>query len=169
MTFRATDVWLPRVGAPLGLAVAAVAVSGWAMPPGDPPRGATASITVGATGELGVARAGTVARARDLHTGDGATGRFTVTNQTGGPVAVSLRAALPSRDLDADLHVDAAIGGRTVRHSPLGAARAWSRSVVIGPGERRRAIVRLSVSPNARDYHERRGDVRVELRSEPAR
>lgn len=169
MTSRAKDVRLARAGAPLGLALAALAVSGWTLPAGNPPDGVAATLTAAPTGELGVVPAGRIAQGRDLKAGDELAGRFVLTNQTGSPRAVALRAATPRHDLDARMDLNATVGGRTVTDGSLAAARRWSRRVVLGAGERRHVKVRLSVPPGARGYDEREADVRIELRSEPVR
>lgn len=166
---RAKYIWPARAGLPFGMALAALAVSGWTVPAGDPPRGVAATLTAGPTGELGVAPGDTIARARELKAGESIAGRFAVTNQTGSPLAVALRAAVPSRDLDERLRLRAAIGRRTVADASLGAARTWSSSTVLGPGESRRVELRLSVPSEAVGYHDRRADVRIELRSKPVR
>jgi hypothetical protein len=166
---RAKDVWPARAGLPLGLAFAALAVTGWTVPAGDTPTGAATTMTVGPTGSLGVAPAGEFARKADLRPGGGVAGRFEVTNQSGDAQRVALRMDVAAHDLDEAVHVKAALNGRVVTDGSLGAARRWSDAVVLRPGQRAKVRVRLTVPAGAAGYEYRRADARIELRSETAR
>jgi hypothetical protein len=167
MDSRRKEIWIGRTGLLLGLALAALAVTGWAAPARNPPAGMRVTLTVAPTGELGVEPAGPILRAGDLHRGQGAHGTFVVTNQTGRSLNVRARAIAPSRDLDALVDVKLMADGHAVVDGPLGALRAWSTGLEVPAGGRRRLRVELAVPANARAYEFRTADLRIELRPEP--
>lgn len=161
-------MWLARAGLPFGLVLAALAVTGWTMPSGDPPSPAAVALVVGPTGEIAVDPSGTLTRMATLRPGRTRRGAFVVTNTTNAARTASLRVATPLRDLDSALRVHAEVDGRAVFDGLLRDARKWMPAGVLGSGRRRRVSVGLALPRTARGHEYRAADVRVELRSEPA-
>jgi hypothetical protein len=168
MDSRRKEVWVGRTGLLLGLALAALAVTGWTVPAGNPPAGVRVTLNVAPTGELGVEPTGPVLQAADLHRGQGAEGTFVVGNETGGPLNVRFRVIAPSRDLHALVDVLLTAEGRALVDGRLGEAGSWSPGLDIPAGGRRRVRAEVAVPPDARGYEFRTADLRIELRSEPA-
>jgi hypothetical protein len=158
MDSRRTEVFIGRTGVVLGLALAALAVSGWTVPAGNPPSGMRVTLNVAPTGELGVDPTGPVLRSGELHAGQSVDGTFVVINQTGRALDVRARAIAPPRELNGLVDVRLTAGGDSLVDGPL----------EIPAGGRRRVRAEAVVAPDARGYEFRTADLRLELRSEPA-
>ena len=169
MTTTRSDAWTGRAGIGLGVALAALAFTGWKIPAGEKPGGLRTSVTVAPTGELDVSPEGRIAAADDVRPGGNAGGSFVVHNQTGSTLAVSLRTTTPDRDLDSLLRVDAAVGGATVIDARLAEARRWHGAVQVPSGARRNVRVRVSVPRDATAYEYRAADLKLELHGTPVR
>ncbi|MEA2445202.1 MAG: hypothetical protein QOJ12_2494 [Thermoleophilales bacterium] len=164
-----TEVCIGRAGLLVGLALAALSVTGWTMPAGDSPAGMRVTLDVAPTGDLGVSPAGTVLRSENLQRGQAVDGTFVVTNQTGRPLTVRARAIFPSPDLGALVELRLATGGRALVDGRLANDRASSLVLEIPAGGRRRVHAEVAVPADGRGYEFRVADLRLELRTEPVR
>jgi hypothetical protein len=136
------------------------------VPGGKIARGADVSLTVNRTGELDVEPPGRLGSVRDLSPGQSRDVLFFVTNQTGAGRAVRLRARADGADLDDRLQVRVTAWRRTLFSGTLRQLRVSTRhSLVLSPGASVPVIVRVALSPRARDFRGRRADVSLELRS----
>ena len=151
-----------RIAGVAGLIVAALAVSAWRMPPGEPAPGLALSLRADATGELDVAPAGALGGATELGPRTSVEAAFAVTNQTGHELALRVRALPAVDDSDGLLEGSLWLGSRRVAHGDLATLRRWSpRAVELAPGERVPVRVRLGLPADARGYEARRSDVTV--------
>jgi hypothetical protein len=158
------DTWARRTGLALGLLLALGAVASWRVAAEGPAVGAEARFLAVPPGELTVAPDGAFLTARRLRAGGPpASGRLWLTNITGSPVAVRVRALPSARDLDRPLRVR--VGG--VFAGRLGRLRAWTRPFVMGKGGRRALDVRVWLPASAGGAAAGAAvDVTVELRTE---
>jgi hypothetical protein len=155
-----------------GLAVAAVLVLGWRMPPGSSALGLELRLIVNSTGELGVAPAGEIAaraRLQPRTSHDRLDGRTTVTNQTARGLLVSVRARPSSRDLDDRLTVTVSVGDRRLFRGPLGQLRSPTRrSALLAAGSSVPLTVSARLPAHVRSGYEARiEDLTLELRAKP--
>jgi hypothetical protein len=163
-------VWAGRAGLPIGLALAALAVTGWVMPAGDPPGGMRLTLTAAPTGEIDVAPVRRpILRTGPLRPGDSARATAVLTNLTGETRRVQIRIAGAPRELGRTVTVAADVGAHEARSQPLGSAGAWGDGVEIAPGARVRMGLRFSLPARAKGYEDRSADLRMELRSESNR
>ena len=146
------ESYVRRAGVALGIALVAVVVLAFRVPDGTGTLGADVIFAVSPTGELGVSRPGPFMSATGLRPGRAFEGGFAVTNQTGKPLAVRLRALPDGRDLDRLLVVDLAVdhAARPIYHGPLGGLRAKTRALRIEPGRERKLRVRASLPAGLR-------------------
>ena len=109
---------LRAVGFFLGLAIVALALVAWRVPPGDGTLGADLTFFSVANGNLAVSPTGAFAQKRGLEEGDELAGRVTVRNSAGKAIRIQLRAPADRPELDALLDVEAT-AGKTVRAEGL--------------------------------------------------
>ena len=129
----------------VGLAAVAVAVFGWRVAPAAQHDEINLRVELNQTGELGVVPSGRVLADSNLGTGDTASTSVTITNQTGEPVDLRLRALPQSPDLDHVLVVELRTGGVQIFSGDLGELRTWTnRGPTLAPGVP--TTVELSVS-----------------------
>jgi hypothetical protein len=161
------DTWARRAGVALGLMLALGAVLSWRVAAEGPALGAEARFLAVPPGELTVAPDGAFLTARRLRAGGAAaSGRLRLTNITGSPVAVRMRALPSGRDLDRLLRVR--VGG--IFAGRLGRLRAWTRPFVMGKGGRRVLDVRVWLPASAVGAAAGAAvDVTVEFRPEQGR
>jgi hypothetical protein len=157
MDSRRIDLWIGRTGVLLGLALAALAVNGWAAPAGKAPTGVRVTLSAAPSGELSVEPARPFLRSGDLRAGQTVDGTFVITNQTGRRLNVRPRVAGLSRDLVELLDVRLSSEGQDL-----------DAGLEIPAGGRRQVRAKLAVPSGARGYEYRAADLRIELRWEAA-
>jgi hypothetical protein len=141
---------LRAVGFFLGLAIFAIALVAWRVPPGDGTIGADVSFYSVENGNLAVSPLGRFAQKRALEQGDELTGRVTVRNRTGKPVRVQLRAPTDRPELDALLDVEATAGKTVLYRGRLVGLRRWTkRSFALGRGAEQYVRLRASLPQDA--------------------
>jgi hypothetical protein len=145
----------------------ALAVFGPGRVPADAGAGVGAEVRVAAsrTGELDVAPVGELLVTSNLHPGRERAARLTVTNRTGDPARVRLRALGAPGDLDGTLLVRVTVRRRTLYSGGLGGLRRWTRRFLLAPGQSAPVVVRAGLMPGARGYEGRSVDVTLEPRS----
>ena len=128
---------LRAVGFFLGLAMVALALVAWRVPPGDGTLGADLTFFSVETGNLAVTPSGAFAQKRGLEAGDELAGRATVRNWTGKAIRIQLRAPADRPELDALLDVEATAGKTVLYQGRLAGLRHWTkRSFVVAPHAR---------------------------------
>jgi hypothetical protein len=158
------EVWAGRAGLLIGLLGAVAIVAAFRIPAADELPGASVRVAIAPTGELAVAPAGVIVRKSDLRPGAVATGRVAVTNLTGVPRAVRVRAATAGRDLETSLRVLIAADDRLVFAGTLKTLRSrGTPALILAAGERRPLVVRLSLREGASETAARSADVRLRL------
>ncbi len=163
--------WARRAGFVLGLSLVGLALLAWRIPPGSGTLGGADLIfSSGPTGELAVSPAGPFVTATGMKpSGRAAKGRLEVTNQTGGRVAVRVRALPDAHDLDELLQVEITAGPDTVFRGRLGELRRWTaKPLRLASGEARSLEFRVWLPAGIRRGYEARVDsVPLELRARP--
>jgi hypothetical protein len=166
MARTTTQRWFDAAGIAVGLAVVVVAAAGWRIPAGTGLPGAAIEFSVAPTGALGIEPSGTFIQAAGLGPSDDATGRFSITNQTGSTLAIRLRAQRDVYDLDSAVHVRVKAGDTGVFTGPLGRLGGWTTPFVLAPGESRRVSFRVWL-PYPSGAEARQASLDVEFESEP--
>src|SRR4051812_32520674 len=92
--------WARRLGLLAGLAVGAIAVGGWRVPPRDGSLGLDLAVAFQPTAQLELSPSGSVLTASGMQAGDERSGELAVRNVTGTTVAVRVRALPSIHDLD---------------------------------------------------------------------
>jgi hypothetical protein len=141
------------------------------MPPSQAEAPARLSISSKPTPELGVAPAGArfLDTRRLLPGRRPASGTLTLSNYTGRPLAVRLRATSPQRDLDPVVRIAVQVGRRQVFNGPLATLRSWSRLAVrLRARQRRQVQFRAWVPMSVKTGYEARS-AEVELEWKKAR
>lgn len=123
MSTTRTAAWVRRAGLAAGLAVALAGLLAWQMPNSHGQLGLDLQVTASPTGELGITPLAPFVSASAMRRGDSRTGRFTVRNETHGPVEVRIHASAQRRDADSALHVRLTSGGAELFDGALGALR----------------------------------------------
>jgi hypothetical protein len=120
----------------VGLALVALALIGWRVPPGDGVLGADVTLfALEHDGALDVSPAGRFGGARGLTRGDRVEGRLSVRNRSRRPVRIRLRAPADRSGLDRLLYVEAAVDDRVLYRGRLSGLRRWTmRSFRLAPG-----------------------------------
>jgi hypothetical protein len=136
---RRTASGVPRVvGFCFGLAIVALALIAWRVPPGDGMLGADVTFFSVENGNLAVSPAGPFAQKRKLEQGDELEGRVTVGNRSSKPVRIQLRAPADRPDLDSLLDVEATAGKTVLYRGRLVGLRQWTtRTFRLDPGARK--------------------------------
>ena len=117
-----------------GLAIVALALVAWRVPPGDGTLGADLTFFSVENGNLAVTPSGAFAQKRGLEEGDELAGRVTVRNRTGKAIRIQLRAPADRPELDALLDVEATAGKTVLYRGRLAGLRHWTkRSFVVAP------------------------------------
>ena len=131
-------------GFALGVAVAALAFTGWPVARGTGVPGADVVFVSAPTGELAVSPTGAFAAATDLMPSDdparARVGRFAVSNLTRKPLLVRLRALPDDRALDGLLYVRIDVGSQQLFSGRLGSLRRWTRDGIALPVSTRRTL-----------------------------
>jgi hypothetical protein len=154
---------LRAVGCFLGLAIVALALVAWRVPPGDGKLGADVTFYSVENGNLAVSPSGPFAQKRGLTEGEGLSGRITVRNRTREPVRLQLRAPADRPDLDSLLDVQATAGKTVLFRGRLVGLRSWTkRSFVLAPGAKQDVRLRATLPQDAGG---RFATLNVELRS----
>jgi hypothetical protein len=134
----------------LGLAIVAIALVAWRVPPGDGTLGADVSFYSVENGNLAVSPSGPFAQKRGLEEGDELAGRVTVRNRTGKALRVQLRAPADRPELDSLLDVEARAGKTVLYRGRLVGLRSWTkRSFVLAPGAKQDVRLRASLPQDA--------------------
>jgi hypothetical protein len=134
----------------LGLAIVALALVAWRVPPGDGTLGADVSFYSVENGNLAVSPSGPFARKRGLEEGDELAGRVTVRSRTGRPLRVQLRAPADRPELDSLLDVEASAGKTVLYRGRLVGLRSWTkRSFVLAPGAKQDVRLRAALPQDA--------------------
>jgi hypothetical protein len=120
-------------GFAVGALVVLLVLAGWRVPRGDGHAGSDVVLASQPTGELAVLPTGAFISTTNLEPGNAASGSFSLQNQTGKALRVSLHALPDQPDLDGLLHVRVATGGRLLYAGPLHGLRRWTRARVLVP------------------------------------
>lgn len=141
---------LRAVGFFLGLAIVALALVAWRVPPGDGTLGADLTFFSVENGNLAVTPSGAFALKRGLEQGDELAGRVTVRNKTGKAIRIQLRAPADRPELDALLDVEATAGKTMLYRGRLVGLRRWTnRSFVVAPHARQDVRLRATLPQDA--------------------
>ena len=133
---------------------------------------ASLRFTASQDGAVAIAPAAPQALLEDAHLRPGrhADGEMTLRNQTGGPLAIGLRAEPSSTALDGIARVRIATGAEVVFDSTLGALRQGTDAVRIAPGRSRRVLVAAWIpAAESTGYEGRRVDVQLALAEDGSR
>ena len=164
----AADVWARRLGALLGIGLAAAVLASASVAPGSGRLGLDLTVAIAPTGEIGIDRAGPLVAVAGMEEGSGeASGAAGMRNQTGRRVPFRLRALPSTRDADRTVLVRVASGEQVLYQGTLGGLRRWTRApLVLDPGEQRTLSLSARVAPGAGDRTAGRiVDVMLELRA----
>ena len=137
---------LRAVGFFLGLAIVALALVAWRVPPGDGTLGADVTFFSVENGNLAISPSGAFARERGLEEGDELAGRVTVRNRTGKAMRIQLRAPADRPALDALLDVEATAGKTVLYSGRLVGLRNWTKKKTFVLAPRAGQDVRLRAS-----------------------
>lgn len=141
---------LRAVGFVLGLAIVALALVAWRVPPGDGTLGADVTFFSVANGNLGVSPAGPFAQRRALGESDELTGRVTVRNRSSKAVRIQLRAPADRPDLDSLLDVEATAGKTVLYRGRLVGLRQWTKKTFrLDAGARKDVRLRAQLPQDA--------------------
>ena len=111
----------------VGLAIVALALATWRVPPGDGVLGADVTLNAIQHEGLDLSRSGPFAQARGLTDGGTVEGRIAVRNPGAKSVSVRLRAPADRSGLDRMLEVEARAGGAVIYRGRLRGLRRWTR------------------------------------------
>ena len=134
----------------LGLAIVAMALVAWRVPPGDGTLGADVTFFSVENGNLAVLPSGPFAQKRGLDAGDELAGQVTVRNRTGKAMRIQLRAPADRPELDSLLDVEATAGRTVLYRGRLVGLRRWTKkSFVVGPRARQDVRLRATLPQDA--------------------
>jgi hypothetical protein len=134
----------------VGLAIVALALVAWRVPPGDGVLGADVTFFAVEHRGVEVSPSGRFGGARGLATGDRVEGSVTVESSRDRPVRLRLRAPADRSGLDQLLNVEASAGRTILYRGPLRGLRRWTtRSFRLGPGERETVRLRARLGGDA--------------------
>ena len=134
----------------VGLAIVALALVAWRVPPGDGVLGADVTFVAVEHRGLDVSPSGRFGGARGLATGDGVEGSVTIRNPRDRTVRLRLRAPADRSGLDQLLRVEATAGHHVLYRGPLRGLRRWTkRSFRLGPDERKTVRLRARLGGDA--------------------
>jgi hypothetical protein len=157
-------------GIQLGVALAAVALLSWRVQGGERTLGADVRIEALQTGPVGVAPIQPFASTPSLLPGKEVSGKVTLRNQTGVPLALRLRALPSTPDLDAVLHVRMNAGAKTLYDGPLSGLRTGSQLLRLASGKTAPVAVLASIPAGVRSgYQGRIVDVSLQIDSRRTR
>lgn len=164
--------WWPRVlGFGLGLGIAAVALVASSVPAGNGEARAHLTMAAQASGELAFSTQAPFLSAADLapRRSTPASGTLSVRNQTGGRLAIRLRALPSLPDLDDMLEVTVTAGGQPVFSGRLKELRGWTpRSFALDSGRSVPLEVHAWLPEDSADgYQGRVVDAPIEFRARP--
>lgn len=162
------ESYVRRAGVAAGVLVVVGLVLAFRVPDGSGTLGADVIVSISPTGELGVSRSGPFMSATGLRPGGTLRGEVEVTNQTGRPLAVRLRALPDSRDLDGLLVVDVRAGRATrpIYTGRLGDLRAGTPAFRLDSGRKAALRVRASLPRGLKGgYAGRIETIKLELSS----
>ena len=120
----------------VGLAIVALALATWRVPPGDGVLGADVTFSAIEHGSLDLSRTGRFAQERGLTDGGTVRGELTAQNTSDRSVRLQLRAPADRSGLDRMLEVEARAGDTILYRGRLGGLRRWTkRTFRLGPRE----------------------------------
>lgn len=123
IAFPAIDRLVRPLGLLLGVLLATASLAAWRVPSGQKTLGAAVNVEALQTGAIGVLPLHPFVNAPSLLPGRTASGKVTLRNQTGVPMAVRLKALPSTHDLDSLLKVDVRAGSRSLYDGNLGGLR----------------------------------------------
>jgi hypothetical protein len=142
--------WIRRLGFAAGLTAAALTLASWQTPGAAERSRVELGLRVNPTGQVDVRPSGRVLKVRSLAPGRSARIAVRLRNLTAETLAVRLRGAVASHDLDDVLHVRLAAGRRELYRGSLGRLRPWTpRALPLAAGGGRRLAVTLSIPRSA--------------------
>ena len=146
---RTADQLARRLGALLGVGLAAAVLIGARVPAGSGELGLDLTVAIAPSGEVGVGRAGPLIAVAGMNERSGAvSGTVELRNQTWRRLPLRLRGLPSARDADQALSVRVAAGGRVLYEGPLGGLRDWTPpELVLGPGGKSTLSVRAWLTP----------------------
>ncbi|HEX6459365.1 MAG TPA: hypothetical protein VF032_10660 [Thermoleophilaceae bacterium] len=159
------------MGVAIGVSLAVAALIAWRVPGGERTLGADVRFEALQTGEIGVSPLHPFVSTPSLLPGSSIAGDVTVRNQTGVPLATSLRAQPSTRGLDRLLRVRVASGAQTLYDGMLAGLRtAGTRPLTLRPAQAARVRVRASLPDGLRNgFQGRILDVGLEIQTRRAR
>jgi hypothetical protein len=120
---------LRLIGSAIGIGICLLVLISWRIPASSAELGADIRVVPTPPGEMTITPAGTALDAPALKPGGTANGRFTVSNITGRPLHVELRALPSTAALDGDLSFTFTSGGVVVADGDAAKLRSFA-----GPG-----------------------------------
>jgi hypothetical protein len=155
----------------VGVVLAVAALIAWRVPGGERTLGADVRFEALQTGEVGVAPLHPFASSPSLLPGHSLSGDAAVRNQTGVPLALTLRALPSVRDLDGLLAVRVSAGNRVLYNGNLNGLRArGTQPFTLGPASALRLRVSASLPAGVRTgFQGRIVDVSLQVESRHAR
>lgn len=118
-------------GFAVGLVLVVLLLVAFRVPRGNGHAGSDVVVVSQPTGELSVAPTGAFISTTNLEPGGSSVGSFTIANQTGKALRVSLHALPDQPELDGLLHVRIAAGTRMLYRGRLHGLRRWTRHLVL--------------------------------------
>jgi hypothetical protein len=163
----AIDRLVRPLGLALGVLLAAAALAAWRVPGGAQTLGAAVNVETLQTGAIGVQPLHPFVNAPSLLPGGTASGKVTLRNQTGLPMAVRLRALPSTHDLDSLLRVDVRAGSHDLYDGTLGGLRqAGTQPLRLAGGASSTLAVSTSLPANLRSgYQGRLLDITLQIDS----
>jgi hypothetical protein len=163
----AIDRLVRPLGLVLGVLLAAACLAAWRVPSGQKTLGAAVNVEALQTGAIGVLPLHPFVNAPSLLPGRSASGKVTLRNQTGVPMAVRLKALPSTHDLDSLLQIDLRSGSRELYDGSLGDLRAsGSQPLRLAAGASGPVAVRVSLPANLRTgYQARLLDITLQIAS----
>jgi hypothetical protein len=150
-----------------GLAIAAVLVlTVWTIQPGSGTIGASISFSAVPTGELDVTPSGAFLTGEGMEPPEDTEGSFEVRNQTGVPLAVSLRGVSSEGTLGDVLSVEVLADDEVVFSGPLGGFGEWTDPIRLSSGQTATVEVRVTLPEGADGFEGRLDRVTVEFAAE---